>query len=70
MLTRQNKLLGDCSIFDRSQSGARLRLFANLEVPPRFRLHDLGSDEVFEAMIAWRRGPDLGVRLQEPLVGL
>ena len=70
LLDLQSKLLSDCSIFDRSRTGARLRLFANVDLPRRFRLYDQGSDEVFEATVAWRRGQDVGVRLRTQAVPL
>ena len=63
LLDRNKKFLTDCSIFDRSTHGARLRLFANVDLPERFRLYDEASKQLFDAKVAWRRGQDVGVRL-------
>ncbi|MGD1036132.1 MAG: PilZ domain-containing protein [Roseiarcus sp.] len=63
LLDRDKIFLTDCSIFDRSTHGARLRLFANVDLPERFRLYDEASKQLFDAKVAWRRGQDVGVRL-------
>jgi hypothetical protein len=64
---RHKAFLTDCSIFDRSTHGARLRLFANIVLPERFCLYDDAAKQLYDAKVAWRRGQDVGVRLSGAL---
>jgi hypothetical protein len=70
LLDRNKIFLTDCSIFDRSAHGARLRLFANVDLPERFGLYDEIAKQLFDAKVAWRRGQDVGVRLSAGLTFL
>ncbi|MGD0763618.1 MAG: PilZ domain-containing protein [Roseiarcus sp.] len=67
LFDQRNKFLVECSIFDRSNHGARLKLFAVTVLPARFRLYDEGCKQLFDAQIAWARGQDVGVRLLLPI---
>ena len=67
LFDQHNKFLIDCSIFDRSNHGARLRLFAIKVLPARLRLYDEACKQVFDAEVAWARGQDVGLRLLSPI---
>ena len=52
----------DCQIYDRSETGARLRLFANIQFPPKIRVYEDQPDRRNDALIVWRKGREIGVR--------
>ncbi len=52
-------------IRDRSRDGLRLALARDIGLPPRFSVHIDETGEVRSASVIWRRGPTIGVRLQE-----
>jgi hypothetical protein len=52
-------------ICDRSRDGLRLALTRDIGLPPRLAVHIDETGEVRDARIIWRRGPTIGVRLDE-----
>lgn len=66
LLTRDGRFLADCAILDRSQTGARLRLFGPKELPPTFFLYDEADAEKQEAQAVWIRGSEGGIRFRAP----
>jgi hypothetical protein len=52
-------------IRDRSRDGLRLALAHDIGLPPRLAVHIDETGEVRGARIVWRRGPTIGVRLDE-----
>jgi hypothetical protein len=52
-----------CSMRDRSDTGARLRLPGGMLIPDTFWLIDLQAGTAAEAAIAWRAYPEIGVAL-------
>jgi hypothetical protein len=61
ILDARNKFLVECQVYDRSARGARLRLVANIFMPPRLRLFDDETKLVCDARVIWRRNHELGV---------
>jgi hypothetical protein len=51
----------DCVIRDLSLSGARVRISAETDLPPRVRLLAIKEGLLFEANVAWRRGDQTGL---------
>ena len=67
---RSGKIIGtdgrfitECLINNRSPSGCRLRLSAAITPPPRVFLYDDQSNELFQAVVVWSQGRDIGLRL-------
>jgi hypothetical protein len=56
-----------CTELDRSTGGARLRLPAGTAAPAAFWLIEIGRAVAYKAETVWRRYPDIGVRLGEPV---
>ena len=52
----------DCLIRDLSRVGAKVRLAGVLAMPPEVWLIELKSGVAFEARVAWRRLPDIGLQ--------
>lgn|GEM_PF-1735403 len=52
----------ECQVYDRSASGARLRIPGAASIPRRFRLFDETQMVLMEVAAVWRRGRDIGVR--------
>jgi hypothetical protein len=61
ILDARNKFLVECQVYDRSPRGARVRLVANVFMPPRLRLFDDETKVVRDARIIWRRNHELGI---------
>ena len=61
ILDARNKFLIECQVHDRSNRGARLRLVANIFMPPRLRLFDDETQTVRDARVIWRRNHEIGV---------
>ncbi|MBO0733744.1 MAG: hypothetical protein J2P49_05375 [Methylocapsa sp.] len=61
ILGTKSAYLADCQIFDRSSSGARLRLFTNARLPSRITLFDEISQKLTGAKIIWRRQREIGI---------
>ncbi len=51
----------DCTIRDRTESGARLKLSGPAVLPPKMTLIEIGSGVAHECEISWRRFPEIGV---------
>ena len=56
-----------CSIRDRSSLGARLRLPRGMLAPGQFRMIDVTEGYAYEATTVWRRYPEVGVALANPV---
>ena len=56
-----------CAIRDRSASGARIKIPENIVVPNQFWLIDVGEGVAYEATAVWRRYPEVGVALADPI---
>lgn len=52
------------SIKDISASGARLAIPESIELPERFMFRVIGHDFVCAVRVAWRRGSQVGVRIE------
>lgn len=50
-----------CSIRDLSDSGARIRLSRNVELPAIVHLVDIPDKMAYEAAVIWRRAPHYGL---------
>lgn len=62
LLTRNGSLLASCLVHDISATGARLKLLANAILPLEIRYVDENGRSVREAVVVWRRGPEIGIR--------
>jgi hypothetical protein len=62
ILDVQNRFLVDCSLYDVSTTGARVRMVADHQVPQRVRLHDEQERTTREAQVVWRKQRELGLR--------
>ena len=51
----------DCTIRDRTESGARIRLSGPTVLPAKMTLIEIGSGMAHECELSWRRFPDIGV---------
>jgi len=47
--------------FDRSKTGSRLRLFANIRLPLKIMLFDEVTEKLTDATVVWRRNRELGI---------
>lgn len=65
ILDARNKFLIECQVHDRSSRGARLRLVANIFMPPRLRLFDDETQTVRDARVIWRRNHEIGVSFMQ-----
>lgn len=61
---RDNRLLAEALLHDRSSSGWRLRLLDDVPLPPRFRFYDDELRRAFDATLVWRRGREIGIGLK------
>jgi hypothetical protein len=52
----------DCVIRDLSDTGARITLGNRVSIPPNVYFIDLKAGLAFEAVVAWRRAPNFGLR--------
>ena len=57
------RIITESQVRDRSTRGMRLKLIANVQLPERIRFFDDISKRLIEAVIAWRRGRDTGLKL-------
>jgi hypothetical protein len=62
VLTRTGAFLANCLMHDVSATGARLKLLANAILPLEIRFIDENGRSVRDAVVVWRRGPQLGIR--------
>jgi hypothetical protein len=56
-----------CTIHDRSVSGARLQLPYGIVVPDQIWLVDVADGLAYHATTVWRRCPNVGVTLTDPV---
>jgi hypothetical protein len=56
-----------CTIHDRSQSGARLKLPEGMVVPGQLWVVDVADGVAYQATTLWRRYPNVGVTLTDPV---
>jgi hypothetical protein len=57
-----NRFLVDCSLYDISTTGARVRILTDHQVPQRIRLHDEQEATTRDALVVWRKQRELGLR--------
>jgi hypothetical protein len=65
LLDASYRFVCECRICDRSLNGLKLALARNIGLPPRLAVHIDETGEIRGARIIWRRGPLVGLRLQE-----
>ncbi|MHB2209735.1 PilZ domain-containing protein [Methylobacterium sp. CM6257] len=53
----------DCTLRDRSESGARIKVQSVIGIPDEFRLLVEPTGETVQAKVAWRRPNEIGVRI-------
>ena len=63
IMDQHTRVLAESQIRDRSKRGARLRLAKNITVPRRIRFADEIGMRIFDAVVAWQRGCDIGLSL-------
>ena len=56
----------NCTIRDRSQNGAKLRLASAAALPDNFEVFILSELRLYPSELRWRRGDDLGVEFVGP----
>ncbi|WOJ88670.1 PilZ domain-containing protein [Methylocapsa polymorpha] len=61
ILDLRNAFLIECQIYDQSDKGARLRLVRELSLPSKIRLYEDASEQLFDAVIVWRKSPEIGI---------
>jgi hypothetical protein len=52
----------DCAILDISSQGARITLHDAVRLPNRVKLRFARNGQIFDAVVAWQLGFDLGLR--------
>jgi hypothetical protein len=67
VVNREFSTIFRCQVRDVSQTGARLNIPDSLLVPTGFWLIAVSSALGYEATLAWRRYPNVGVSLGEPM---
>jgi len=67
VVDREFKSIFRCQVRNASDQGAGLRLPDSLLVPGGFWLVAISSGQAYEAQLAWRRYPNAGVSLGEPI---
>lgn len=53
----------DCTLRDRSDGGARIRVQSVVGIPDEFQLLVEPTGEMVQAKVAWRRPNEIGVRI-------
>ncbi len=59
------RFLCESRICDRSRDGLRLALARDIALPARLAVHIDETSEIRGASVIWRRGPTIGIRLDE-----
>ncbi len=62
LLDPRNGFLIECQIYDRSENGARVRIFADIAPPNAIRLYEDCPERLVDARVIWRNGRELGLR--------
>ena len=57
--------VAECEILNFSENGAGLNVPKSVALPPRFTLHDVGTDRRYAARVKWRRGKRVGVEFED-----
>lgn len=66
----QAAFTADCTIRDKSATGARIRLVSEQAIPHRVYLIERRMDGAYEALVAWKNLPDVGLQfVQEHALG-
>ena len=60
----RTRIVTESQVRDRSARGVRLKLATNVVLPKRIRFFDEIGKRMFEAVVAWQRGRDIGVSLR------
>ena len=63
LTAKNSKVITDCLIHDRSETGARIKLSQDLPLPPEFLLFDAVARTETRVRLAWQNGCDAGVKL-------
>lgn len=64
ILDRQGQFVTECLIYDRSESGGRLRLPAVVALAASIQLYEDQSASLHQADIVWRTRRDIGIRFR------
>ena len=67
LLDVNGRHLSDCSIVDRSKTGAKIRIAEDLGSVRLIRFRDDVEDTTFVTEVAWRRGNELGLKFLDEL---
>lgn len=66
LLDAEGVFIADCAILDRSEAGARIRLFASIELPSLVGLLDESERATRAAEPMWQSEHQAGLRLEQP----
>ena len=61
ILNLGNGFVIECQIYDRSEKGVRVRLFADIPAEPVIRLYEDDPERLSDARVVWRKGSELGL---------
>jgi hypothetical protein len=61
ILDLRNEFLIECQVLDRSEMGARVRLYADIPSQSLIRLYEDKPERLLDAYIVWRRDFDVGL---------
>lgn len=64
VLDGKGRFLTECLIYDRSETGGRLRLPAGIVLTPTVLLYEDQSATLCQAAIVWRMARDVGLRIR------
>jgi len=59
------RIVTESQVRDRSARGVRLKLAANVSLPKRIRFFDDVGKRLYEGVVAWQRGRDIGISLRQ-----
>ncbi|QXX74684.1 hypothetical protein [Methylovirgula sp. HY1] len=59
------RIVTESQVRDRSARGVRLKLAANILLPKRIRFFDDVGKRMYEGVVAWQRGRDIGISLRQ-----
>lgn len=63
ILNCRNQFLAECLIRNRTRTGVRLKLAANVTLPSAIQLYDDCESTLVSARVMWQRGRDAGCRI-------
>lgn len=61
ILDPRNGFSTDCQVYDRSETGARLRLHADVSIPANIRLYEDARETPIDAWVVWRKNHEIGI---------